>query len=177
MPDTGFVFPSSGTTVGANTDWTNPGNITADDASNATCSLSALQTSDYLLGSSFGFSLSTGSTVNGIDVTVEATHTGDLYVANVALTKNGTSPVGTSESLNVDGTTTFGGASSLWGTTWTEAEVEDSTFGVMINFAEDLGASGGWQVDYVKVKIHYTEGGGGSPATETLRVVTAGLRW
>ena len=55
MASTGNVFPTSGTTVdraGA-TAWTNPGNVTLDDAADATAAVPT----DYLVCTTFGFTI------------------------------------------------------------------------------------------------------------------------
>lgn len=68
---TGDVFPGTGSNVDRSglTAWVNPGNITSDDANDATCNGAG---SDYLVGSNFGFSIPATATIQGVTVKVEA---------------------------------------------------------------------------------------------------------
>ena len=75
----------------------------------------------------------------------------------------GGSPVGSNKAdVNAwpsltDAATTYGGASDLWGTTWTAAQVNGSDFGVRIIADEISGTdSVTARVDHVTVTIDYT---------------------
>ena len=58
-----------------------------------------------------------------------------------------------------DQTDSFGGASDLWGRSWTPADVNDSGFGVAL-YATASGDNGNGYVDYVQVTVYYTGGSG-----------------
>ena len=80
---------------------------------------------------------------------------------DVCLTKDGSARVGDDKStgaiFNVGSVTTvsFGGAAALWGTTWSQAEVTATTFGVLYKMqATDANADG--YVDFIRVTIYYT---------------------
>lgn len=208
MPDTGFLIAGSGANVDqGGVDWADPGNITADDAALASVSLNELDDSfsDRLTSGSHGVSLPSGATVNGIEVRAELSISevqgqGDINW-QVYLTKNGSTSVGNSDSSLPEGLIVFGGASYLWGTTWTEAEVESANFGAMLD-AFVVSGDPTALVDRIEVKVHYTEGGGDAtvivpsaaivmasaplppvpegeeePVVPTLRTVQSGSRW
>lgn len=168
-----FVVGAGANIAGANPDWVNPGNITADDAALATVSLSVGQQSDLLAGTVCGFSIPAGATIDGI--TIELADLADPgNFGELGLTKDGTTRVGsiTTPVAGV-GWQTYGSASELWGTTWTVAEINASTFGCVISAKDDtVGISA--SIDAARITVNYTAP---APATETLRVVTAGLRW
>ena len=67
MASEGPIFPTvAGTDATGDTDWTGPGNITATDDVYATAALAAAGTSYDLWGDTFGFSIPSGATVDGI---------------------------------------------------------------------------------------------------------------
>jgi hypothetical protein len=51
----------------------------------------------------------------------------------------------------------YGGSSDLWGTTWTPAEVEAATFGVVIS--ADTGTNWTARVDHIEMTVYYTVSG------------------
>lgn len=159
MPDTGFVLctATSIIDIGA-VNWTNPGNVTADDGSNASTSPGASADSDFLCAITYGLALPTGATVNGIEFQLDRNYSGTL-VSNIFATKDGASLAGSGKNgAGGSGLETLGGAADLWGTTWTEAEVEAAEFGVAISF--NGGGSGGTAtLDAVWAKVYYTEPG------------------
>lgn len=154
LPTLGTVIESIG--LG----WGNPSNIQLDDGLSASnISFSENQTSQLLLGRTYGFSIPTIAEIVGIEVEIKAS-VGSSTLTNIALTKNSTTRVGTV----VDGTfpqggdqttITYGSSSDLWGTTWTPAQINASTFGVTFRDFNTVGRCSCY-VDYIKVKIHYT---------------------
>jgi len=58
-------------TGGGTVDWTNPGNITSSDDNRATAVLGKGDTSYYLKGTDFGFSIPSDATIQGIKVEIE----------------------------------------------------------------------------------------------------------
>jgi hypothetical protein len=141
----------------------------------AAISLSS-QTTNYLVCTGLSSTIPAGSTINGITVKIErynsnTSEEAPLTVVDSAiyLTKDGTTTVGSNKSAaatwqTTDNNTTvdFGGAADLWGTTLTAAEVNASTFGVMIspsisyNNYNEIGGS--ILIDYVTITIEYTGG-------------------
>jgi hypothetical protein len=162
MPSTSFTSPTTATndTGIGTTAWT----ITS--VTNCACPVDKT-TSNYLEMTGYGFALPTGATISGIEATITCSSSGgglqpDLYVQ---LMKSN-SVVGTSKSVSPLATTTFGDGSDSWGTSWTEAEVEASGFGVAIWV---VGGSNGNTVSMTgaTIRITYTTGGGVAPGSST----------
>lgn len=157
MPGTGDTLPNSGTNnngIGA-TAWVLPGEITADDASDATCNAGA--SSQYLVASSFNFTLPAGAIINGITVKVEASeHSPSQESLNAQLQNETGALFGSSKAVSVVGITkvvyTYGSTSDLWGATLTEAIVEDVDFGVRFWFT----TSHDVRIDYVTMAVEYS---------------------
>ena len=94
-------------------------------------------TSNYLVGSYFGFSIPTGATILGIQLSVlRAAVYGLAIDAEVRLVKAGTiqttdrSRGGAWSTSFV--TATYGGPTDLWGTTWAASDINSSGFGAAI---------------------------------------------
>lgn len=102
------------------------------------------------------------STVLGIEVAIEGNTTNSNLTGEVSLTKDGTSSVGTSKSFPLtqlgDTTDLRGGDSDLWGTTWTPAEINATTFGVRIGAVNtDPINSQTINVDSVQLNVYYSQ--------------------
>lgn len=157
MSTTGNVFPGVGENnagIGA-TAWTNPGTITLDNATDATCNAAA--SSQYLVARSFDFSsIPDDAVIVGITVRAEASEhsTGTESLFAQLQNESGTL-VGSSQSQNVSGTGktvyTYGGTADVWGATLTPAIVKDADFGVRFWFtsAHDV------RVDFVTMAVEY----------------------
>ncbi len=116
----------------------------------------------------FNFNLPAGATINGIVVEIERQKTAnnrDIRDNTIQLLKAG-NPVGQNKAsttgwINSDVTASYGGSTDLWMTTWTEAEIEASGFGLRIAI-EDFGGTGGaqqGQINQVQITVHYSVGG------------------
>lgn len=162
-------------TVGANA-WSNPGNITADDTSEASWSVSTIHTnpSHYLKGTNAGFTTSdvpSGATIDGLEAEyrrregsatdnvntqdMKAVKAGsiigtDVSTRNIAEWANSATEAG-SENI------TEGGASNLWNTTWTDSNARDSTTGIVLS-ATANGTTPDAFVDYIRWRWYYTAG-------------------
>jgi hypothetical protein len=170
VSSTGNVFAGTGENnagIGA-TAWTNPGNIGAQDGSEATCNAGA--SSQYLVARNFGLAVPGGSSIQGITVRVEASeHTAGAEVLNARLQDDTGTLVGLTKGNSLNGTTkavyTYGAASDQWGlgSTLTAAMVNDADFGVRLWFttAHDV------RVDYVTLAVEYTVGGATLSAAAT----------
>jgi Tfp pilus assembly protein PilX len=130
--------------------------------------------------SNFGFALPTGATINGIAVSIQrkgsaSTATNYITDQDVLVMKAGSVTGITQHALTAnkwpttDGTQAYGTATDLWGTTWTAANINASTFGVRIRaHSTCTGASCNVKasVNAVTVTIYFTSGAGiGSSAT------------
>lgn len=164
MASQGPLFPTVGANVpnAAGTDWVNPGNILADDNVNSTITVAASGYSDYLTGSSYGFTIPSGATIDGIVVEVNdlvqtsgvGTPAGTVYVtkdtgATYESYKNATFPVGWY---------TYGGSTDLWGSAWTATEINATGFGSIVAVSE-IDATGFINVkcDAMRITVYYTE--------------------
>lgn len=152
------------------TAWTSTANaIGAVDAAYAPCTYSAPSSSQYLALTNFGFAVPGGATINGITVALQKKklNSGDDVIDFAArLIKAGTVQ-STDRSAagqwpTTAGSTTYGGASDLWGGTWTASDVNGSGFGFAIAAGpvDTITGSGTAQVDAVAITIDYTAAGG-----------------
>ena len=120
----------------------------------------------YVLeGHNYGFAIPDGSTINGISVQIYwyTNSTFNVIDKLLQLTKDGLATVGDNKAKNRNlprsaAISYFGGSDDLWGTTWTPAEINDSTFGVFFAaFSQDNNIS--LYVKYTQIIVYYTEGG------------------
>jgi hypothetical protein len=154
---TGDVFPNNGSNnngIGT-TAWTLPSEITANDGSDATCSTTS--SSQYLVASSFNFTLPAGAIIKGITVKIEASESSPgSETLNARLQDNNGNLFGNTKTNSINGTGklvyTYGSASDLWGATITKAIVETVSFGVRFWYT----TSHDVQVDYVTMAIEYS---------------------
>lgn len=133
------------------------------------------QTVNYFAVTGLSSTVPAGATINGITVKIERYNSvtpGDFTLtindSAIYLTKDGSTLVGNNKSTGAawqssDNNTTvdFGGSADLWGTTLTAAEVNASTFGVMISpsLTFDNSENGSnVKIDQVTITIEYTGG-------------------
>lgn len=150
--------------------WANTGNIVASDNSRSTYTFNGIFSnqsaySSFLYASAFNAGLPSNAVIQGIQISVEAQQsggsTGTTSWNTVSLSKTG-STVGTNKGNTtviptVENIRTFGGPTDLWGTTWTAADVNASTFGVMLRpIASVSGGNRVVGVDQVTITIYYT---------------------
>lgn len=158
MATTGNVFAGTGENnagIGA-TAWTNPGTITLDNATDATCNAAA--SSQYLVARNFDFSsIPNDAVILGITVQAEASeHTAGTESLFAQLQNESGTLVGSSQSQNISGTAkvvyTYGGSADVWGATLTPSIVKDADFGVRFWFtsAHDV------RVDFVTMAVEYS---------------------
>lgn len=171
MATTGAKIAGTGTSVarGSNTAWTNPGNITANDGTVASCN-SGTTGSAYLRASNFGFAIPAGSVINGITAVVDmAESSSGTETVSVQLVNDAAALFGTAKTFVASGTTltlyTSGSGTDKWGTTTlTPALVNDVDFGVYVWYTTSHNTT----VDYISINIDYTPPVTGSiSATET----------
>lgn len=166
----GPLGPSSDASVanGTSTTWSSPANILTSNSTYSTVTLASGAQSYYLEATGFGFTVPTGSTINGIQVDVEkfATtgskntmedQTVELMVGGAL---SGSNLATTTKWPTANAFVTYGGASTLWGLTPTVSQVNASNFGVAIA-ARNVHSSGSSSsltasVDYVQITVTYT---------------------
>jgi hypothetical protein len=152
--------------------WTNPSNATGNDDNFANADIYTLNdVSEYLKVTNFSFSIPSAATILGIKVTAyvgETIDTMDVYDESVKIVKAGV--ISGAEYADTDtvewAVDTVGGTArewgdetSLWGLTWTPADINGSTFGVAISAKHTGGtvaAEHEVRVYKVNIKIYYS---------------------
>jgi hypothetical protein len=152
--------------------WSNSGYITTVGSPYATAVDVPSQggITRYLQGTNYSFSIPSGSTINGIMVTINKNSSGSqspFLRDNVVKLIKGGAIVGNNKAVTgVDwttgslATTTYGSSTDLWGvTTWTPADINNANFGVALsainsntNYNRDRTAT----VDYMQITVYYT---------------------
>lgn len=161
--------------------WSNINNIKVEDAAVSYTSFSSGGTvySNYAKATGFGFSIPSGATIDGIQVDIKrkASISNASYNASdniVKMVKGGT-VVGTNKAVAGNWSTTlayttYGGATDLWGESWTDTDINGSTFGAVLSckmFA--IGKSyDSTYFDHIRITVYYTAGGGGGSSTNAL---------
>jgi hypothetical protein len=166
MASQGPLYPSSASDLADETaPWSSPGNVSADDGTQASASLGATQVSNTLRATGFGFSVS--GTVDGFELEVKRVQAGtDVRDERVELRKgDGTASAdkagGSPWSFMGFEVESYGGAADLWGLTVSDAEVNDAGFGVEVQAANDAISGATASIEYVRLTVHYSPGGGG----------------
>ena len=166
--DTGGKYPATVSTTqetGDDNDWTTASDVGADDGAYGQITAATFDANDvsYLLrATNFSMGVTAGATIDGIVVEIERYYAnGQVIDVDVNLTKNGTARVGSDYSTGANfvaspgSTVTFGGATDKWGTTWTAAEVNTSTFGVFYKMGASAANADGF-VDFIRVTVYFT---------------------
>ena len=164
MADTGWVIAGAGDSINtAGAPWNTPNNCTVDDGTDTTCSVLTTQ-GDDLKAYTFGSLVPAGATINGIEVrfqTREISATASTNISYINVGKDD-STLGTAKTPATALTTShvdydYGGATDLWGLSWTAAEINSSSFQIRMrcsgtNISDQVGCDAAW------VKVYYTEG-------------------
>lgn len=152
--------------------WSNPGNITAEDGSYATATLTALnEQSHYLKASNYGFTIPTGATIDGVEfefLASKTAFTGDIVCESAKIGKGGT--IGGNEKAASEALTTtdtwilFGGPTDTSGLTLSSTDVNATDFLAVLSCKMTSGGpAGNAQCDHVRVTVYYTEASGPAP--------------
>jgi hypothetical protein len=145
--------------------WTGAGNAFSSNNSYATASVDGTAT-HYITCTNYGFSIPTGSTINGIVVGVErkvgVSCNGGCNDAAMRVIKGGT--IGSTDRSTATPYTTadayedHGSSSDLWGDTWAVSDINASNFGAAFA-ATKPSAAGSAQtvsVDHIRMTVYYT---------------------
>ncbi len=177
-PKNGTSFASDSGNGGTKS-WSNPGNAQFSDNLYATASWTTADPPEgspiperarthWLKATGFGFTIPSGSTINGIVVEIEKRRDDGLvtvYSEDVRVVKGGVvagTQHGNAGSWGTsDAYTTYGSSTDLWGLTWTPADINASNFGVVLAIdAESTGAFPGTYyalVDNIRITVYFTE--------------------
>jgi hypothetical protein len=153
--------------------WFSPDNAKVDDGSYTYLGNTGTPTgyTYYLKATNFGFAIPTGATINGVTVVInrKSSYNSTFYTTDriVSLVKNN-SVSGDNNADTVskwptsDGNASYGGASSLWGNTFSAEDINLETFGVVLQatmFRPSKGSVYAY-VDFISITVTYSEGGG-----------------
>lgn len=113
----------------------------------------------------FGFPIPTGATIQGIEIKLAAwvkTPPGGEAYFEVSLSWNGGDTYTSSQKTDIltstENTYILGGSTDCWGRDWDRSEFSDENFRVkLLAFTGDTLANN-LRLDYIAVKIYYTEG-------------------
>jgi hypothetical protein len=201
MASQGPLNPSTEASIGAGeVPWTNLGFLdtpnapTVDDSTAAQCGILDETDSDGLRATNYGFTIPTDATIDGIELVMfhwQGTELGHAAENTLRLVKAG-SMVGTNNAsgteIQRDGSgpeeppveITLGSPTDLWGTSWTPAEINASTFGVQFHLFGGGGIEGAIvKVDKMAIKVYYTESGEPPPSSPARisQYPISGNRW
>jgi hypothetical protein len=171
MPTTAWKFPGTAiNSVAGETgsyDWSNPGNITADDGSYAGVVLTGFGPSRTLRGSNFGFTSSdipAGAFITGIEVKIErsASDANRINDTHVYIVPNGSAGsvsdrAGDNKADTVtkwptsDTAAVYGSSSDTWSAGLTRAQAISSNFAVDLQATTTVGGLA--NVDYFQVRL------------------------
>lgn len=171
MPTTAWKFPGTAiNSVAGETgsyDWSNPGNITADDGSYAGVVLTGFGPSRTLRGSNFGFTSSdipAGAFITGIEVKIErsASDANRINDTHVYIVPNGSAGsvsdrAGDNKADTVtkwptsDTAVVYGSSSDTWSAGLTRAQAISSNFAVDLQATTTVGGLA--NVDYFQVRL------------------------
>ena len=170
MPSQGPFLSTSAASVanGSGNAWTNPNNANTSDGVYATASTAGTQYTEWLKASNFGFSIPTDGTPTGITVRIRGKVSSGAghQEFHLQLSKNGSSQIGTDRAYaNVwttsDVTYTYGNGNDLWGSTWSSAEINASTFSVFFAGLDGFAVYPTFSIDFIDVTVTYSLPGGG----------------
>jgi len=145
--------------------WTNPGNAFSSNNVYATRTVDGT-TSHYIKCLNYGFTIPATATILGITVNVErkssSTANGGSFDAAMRIVQGGT--IGTSDRstttqyTTADVTEAHGGATDLWGLTWTPADINAANFGAAFAATKPSSAGGSHtvSVDFIEITVDYT---------------------
>ena len=176
MAVTGWKYPGTAANVnnGVYYVWNSPDNIKADDSASATCCTSGnadKNPSDYLTATNFGFTstdIPSGATINGIEFVInrqgseaDSQYDYQLYMLKAG-TQHGDNLASATKWPTSFADATYGGATSLLGGTWAQTDIVGvTTFGFQLAIKNHIKSDmlEFTSVEYVKIRVYYTEGG------------------
>ncbi len=138
---------SSATSPGG-VSWVNPGNVTADDGSDATLNYTLGGDSGAdLTADNFGFSMPDSAVIDGVAITIEGTNVGVGGTIALGVSGADTVDIGT---LN----TVYGGSTDLWGLDEITA-ADLAGIDVLIATGDVSGGDGIATIDYISITVFW----------------------
>lgn len=153
--------------------WTDPNNLIATGGSFASATVPQGNQTQITFLSNYGASLPSGSTIDGVQLDIDAiASVGSAGIIQASLA-NGSSLIGSVKSSSALTTSlatyTLGGPADLWGASLNEALIESSNFGVPVIVGASM-AGLSVQVNNHRVTIFYT-----SPTGEKRTLLLLGV--
>ena len=114
--------------------WTNPDNAKGSDDVYATAITLLTQTTQRLSATGFGFQIAIDQQIDGILIETEAKALVDVARMTSRIIQDGAvaGAPRTNNWTTTEGFIVFGGATDLWGLTWTPSQINASNFGVSV---------------------------------------------
>ena len=164
--------------AGGDCHWSTPTNIYTSNNAYADVILEGAENWEYshwLRATDFGFSIPTGAIINGIKVEIEKKSDApyDIHDESVKIVDEGYE-AGTEHKLLGDWTGTdtyyvYGGSTDLWGTSWSDSEINAESFGLYISAYNNHGiVIKDAYIDHITIKIYYAEGGPSDGPNESM---------
>ncbi len=169
-PNFGGTITSDGSDGGSS--WTAPENAGVDDGATASALTGSSNPTAFLKAQNLGFSIPGTATIDGVEVVVEGYVSATSRPATdymVRLCNEFGAYMGDNKNLYtwsevVETPKTYGGPTDTWGVTGiSPSVVNDPDFGVGFRVVRG-GTTVSMRVDYITVKVYYTDAGGGSGA-------------
>ena len=162
-PNTGATAANDSSN-GSALNWSGSANAVSSNDARASITLSSgsVNISRYLKITNFGFAIPTGATIDGIVAEIEAqSSTGTKGVwEEVRLVKASTvTGSDLSSAIDLPASDTFvshGGATELWGETWSSTDINSSGFGVAISVTNASASSQNALIDSARITVYYT---------------------
>lgn len=122
------------------------------------------KTTNYLKATNFGFSIPADATINGIKVDIEQKAPYYAIESAIKIVKADGTIGSTNKSTgarlsSTDTYISYGGASDLWGETWSYTNINDADFGVVASF---IGTRDNVYIDHIRMTVYYTTLSGGA---------------
>lgn len=118
--------------------------------------------SHYLRATSFGFTIPTGATIDGIKVEYERksyegfVEDDHIYIVKAG-TEQGTNKAGVAYWSTTESYVSYGGTTDKWGLTWAASQINASNFGVSVNIRNsEEESSDTAYVDHIRITVYYT---------------------
>jgi len=159
MADTGFKTTGNVVSTGTWSNFTTTRINTADNSRATT----TLGTFDAATINNFSFGLSSGVTIDGIEVNSEFSNSLGTATATLQISlswNNGTNYTATKSDTvtsTTDKNSTLGGATDTWGRSWTDSEFANGTF--LVKVEGKTTAGGSCRLDFFQIKVYYTAAG------------------
>jgi len=173
MSDTGFKTTGAVVSTGS---WAN---LTTTRINTADNSRATAVGTTFIVGTlnNYSFGLSSGVTIDGIEVNTEFSTDSAAATATLQISlswDNGTNYTAT-KSDTVTGSTndknsTLGGAADTWGRSWTDSEFANGTFKVKVE-GKSSSAIASCRLDFLQIKVYYTAASGTTGAAFLLRMI------